>query len=140
MRWFMGSQWSHCGLVVGQFEGKTLVIETSDFEVVYGELEKYLDGRKIQFFTVSKDQNKIDQAIKKAKSLVGTRYSWERLPSWAIKLKLLKCFPIFPKSNVICTDVPLVAWEDVLKINPKTVHTEMLYQTLKYSNFFMFMN
>jgi len=131
MRWFMGSQWSHCFVVAGEFQGRPLVIETSDFEVVYGHLNKYLDGRKIEFFTVSNDQIQIEYAIKYAQSLIGTRYAWERLLSWAIKLKILKFFPVFPKSNAICTDIPLTAWENVLKIKPKSINTEQLYQHLK---------
>jgi hypothetical protein len=127
MRWFMRSQWSHCGIVAGEFEGVTMVVETSDFEVVIAPLHRYLDGRKIEFYTISDNDGEIAVSIYAALKLIGTRYSWERLFSWAIRTRLFKWFPIFPKSNVICTDVPLVAWRKKLGVKPYEINTEELY-------------
>jgi hypothetical protein len=64
--WFMGSKWSHCGIILEETKFRTYTCETSDFEIVYSDLERYLHDPQVTMkvirLPVSEDVG-VDMAI-----------------------------------------------------------------------------
>jgi hypothetical protein len=128
MRWVMGSKWSHSFLVIGELNGETMVIETSDFEVTIAELSRYLDGRPCEVYRA----NESVQLVNPMK-LNGSIYGYLQLPVLGIRRLFYKLFkiPNFIRQGIICCQVPMYAYQDYFEFDYKSLDTEEFYQVVK---------
>jgi len=139
--WFMKSRFSHSFLVYGTLRDQTLVVETSDFEVVISTFDRYLaDPRcRIEVYrptTPGKPQR--DLAARHASELLGTTYGYLQLLSLGLRRILRRLgvrIPNFIRQGVVCTAVPLYGWHGLglpvlSQIDPESIDTEELHHIL----------
>ena len=132
---FMGSRWSHSFMVVGKINGVTMIIETTDFEVIISPIDEYLDGRDLVVFRNKKVKSK--QIAKQSFKLVKTRYGYLQLLSLGLRRLLMKVgikIKNVVRSGLVCCAVPLYAYQksdtDLAAIDPESIDTEELYQVI----------
>lgn len=135
--WAMESKWSHSFVVIGEVHGVMMVLETSDYEVTIGPLDRYLDGRPLAIYRLEDINDETRELIcKRGLSLLGNKYGYAQLISLGVR-RLLRKFGIninnFIRSGLVCCAVPLYAYYFILLIDPESIDTEDLYQIIKKS-------
>jgi hypothetical protein len=119
--WFMGpdrngDKWSHTGLVRDKAEDVGFItLETSDYEVTYGSLEKYANNPDKYHLKVMRPKvytSDIDKALDEVDAqLNGNMYGYLQLLSFALK-RLLKRIgvkiPNLIRQGQVCTAVALL--------------------------------
>jgi hypothetical protein len=119
--WFMGpdkngDKWSHTGIVRDRADDVGLLtLETSDFEVTYGSLEKYINNPDKYHLKVMRPKE-FTGDIKKALDdtddlLYGNMYGYLQLLSFAVKRLLKRCgikIHNFIRQGQVCTAVALL--------------------------------
>jgi hypothetical protein len=140
--WFMKSRWSHSFLVMGQWEHKTMLLETSDFEVVISTIDPYLNNPKVDVEIYRSktigynDSFKIrDEGFK----IVKTIYGYPQLISLGIRRLLMRIgikIPNFFRFGMVCCAVPIYGHRvakssELYGLDPESIDTEELYQKCK---------
>lgn len=136
--WFMGSQWSHSFIVFGECNGKILVVETSDLQVVINEADRYDTDPNVtmEVFRPMATTDRCLEAALKAQALNGTVYGFLQLFSFGLRRLLRRVgikIPNFIRVGLVCDAVPLTGWygstiPDLKNVDPKSIDTEELYQ------------
>lgn len=118
--WFMKSEWSHCGVVLFESDSEgepTLTLETSDYEMTYGGLEKYLKHPDRYRLKVLRVPNAFVSVAEMRVALCvtdelyyGKMYGYLQLLSFAV-VRLFKRIgikvPNFIRQGQVCTAGPL---------------------------------
>lgn len=130
----MGSKWSHCFIVVGEFDGRMMIIETSDYEVCLTPLDQYTDGRPLEMFRITEDEKEASQAKENAMKMILIPYGYLFMLSLGVRRMFMKIWLNFEnliKRNVVCCTIPLTAFYFLFGIEPKSIDTEEFYQYVK---------
>lgn len=147
--WFMNSPFSHSAIVCQPlFFGKTLLTETSDFEVTMNYLDRYIDDPRVSVEVYrdecisDKDRIKISYA---STFQLGNLYGWLQLLSFAVreivrKLTKKKINNFFRQGQVCCSVIGYSYKNGIRdhwlgKIDPESYHTEELRQMLIKNGF-----
>jgi hypothetical protein len=142
--WFMKSKWSHSAVVYGSMGDKTFVCETSDFEVVINNLDRYLNDPRCSVEVYRKPLT-LDDAVliqKNSDQICGVIYGYLQLISLGIrrifKLKIKNFF----KQGLVCCHVISYAYDGIRgtgfeNLEPESFDTEELYQIIKSSGWEM---
>jgi hypothetical protein len=146
MAWFMGSKWSHSLLIFDQGKRQTYTLETSDFEVYNGDLERYLLNKDVAmeiWRPNSLDHNAINIVLNESHKSIGKTYGYLQLLSFAVRCLFKKIgikIPHFIQTGIVCNQVVLLGYVKSglpeLSIDPKSIDTEELYQIIKTSPHF----
>lgn len=116
--WFMKSQWSHCGFVrYKAVTGENITLETSDYEMTYGSLEKYVahpEKYHLKVFRVNgafESEEKQQLAMSITDELYwGNLYGYLQLLSFAVVCLGRRVgikIPNFIRQGQVCTAGPL---------------------------------
>lgn len=140
--WAMGSKWSHSAIVYDNLAGKTLLCETSSFEVTLNWFNRYVSDKNTSIEVlrhhdwvnvISGNEAKIQ---KSCDSLIGVVYGYTQLISLGLRRLLrLRIGNLF-RSGLVCCHVvgyglhelPGTGFE---KVDPESFDTEEMYQWLK---------
>ena len=147
MRWFMGSEWSHSGIVYAQTYSRNIVCETSDFHVKLDTFERYIADPNVSaivyrhpewFQVIHGNEEFIREECDK---LNGKIYGYLQLISFAVRLLLRRIgikIPHFIRLGTVCNQVCAIplnklrdSWLD--KVNPKSFDTEEMETILQKS-------
>lgn len=140
--WFMNSQWSHCGIVIGNLPHDTVTLETSDFEVCRQSMRDYVyqpHRYKLKVVRIiGENQNLSEQeALRVDDELSGKIYGYLQFISLAIRglLKRVgKKIPNFIRQGIICTGVVVYAKQKIegplFGVDAEDLDVEDLYQIL----------
>ena len=119
--WFMRSRWSHSGVVrYRAVTGENLTLETSDFEMTYGSLEKYVAAKAVcqlrvlrvpgAFTHTELPELQVALAAVDA-AYYGRMYGYLQLLSFAV-VRLARRIgiriPNFIRQGQVCTAAPLM--------------------------------
>lgn len=135
--WFMGSKWSHSFLVIGEFHGRTLICETSDFHVTISDLDKYLLDRRCSVEVRGHgdlDKDSLRAMYSVVHEMNGEMYGYLQLASLGIRRVLKRInirIPNLVKWGLVCCAVPIYALEVTplnLGVSAESIDTEELYQ------------
>ena len=144
--WFMKSRFSHTAIYIGQFLDKTMLLETSIFQVTISDLEKYENDSNCMFEIwrlKNKPEGFNELIIKNAYPLNGQTYGWLQLFSFALKI-LLARVKIYIKNliriGLVCDHVPLYSYKGTKCAidleDPENYHTQEVYEMIVNSNEF----
>ena len=141
--WFMGSKWSHCGIVIDRSVDRTYTTETTDYEVAIGILESYLyhPSVSIEVYrakSLSEDEKKM--IVSECLKNLWKTYGYLQLISLGIRRLLIRYLGIkignFFRQGIICcghvlygyskTSLPVIGG-----IDPESIDTEELYVLVK---------
>lgn len=146
--WFMGSRWSHSLGILGEGAPgkKTYVCETSDFEVVISDLEKYLNDPtvSIEIWSPQVDDEYREKAAEKWVEFLGEIYGYPQLLSLGLRRMLMRvhvnvrnlirtnhvCDQLVLE-GIRCYPIPGIHWCD-----PKAFDTQDLYEMIVKSGKF----
>lgn len=143
LSWFMGSKWSHCFLILGEYPQGTYILETSDFEVCISILDKYLIDEQcsIEIYSGGISKEEADVVTNKAMITLGDVYGYLHLLGLGIRRLFRKVGikignPL--KGGVVCCCVPMLGYQDssiqdLAKSDWQDNDTEDLYQIVKNS-------
>lgn len=107
----MGFPFSHSGLILGNLNGKTIVCETSSFEVVYSTFDKYEEDptytyevwRHPDHFHVINGQE--SQIQENTTIVLGIVYGYLQLISLAVRRIISMKLPNFIRQGLVCCHV-----------------------------------
>jgi hypothetical protein len=138
--WVMRSKWSHSFLVLGEFQGRFLVCETSDFQVTINNVERYIEDPNCSMEVY--ELGELDEAdILKMSGAVdkmnGELYGYLQLFSLGVR-SFFSLFDIsvhnFIHQGMVCCAVPIYGLLPTslnLQVDPESINTEELYQVVK---------
>lgn len=142
LAFFMRSKWSHGFIVIEQTSQFCYILETSDFEVVIADLDRYIADPNTSMeayrFSDLSDQDAIEMMKYAVNANLGIVYGYLQLISLAIRCMFkwvgIK-IPNFIQQGLVCDENVIIALKDKLpefaKIPPKSIDTEDLYQMVK---------
>lgn len=116
MAWFMGDWPSHSAIVYQETNLETYLIETSDFQVVIGDMKKYLNKKecRIAVYRITDLMEPERELIASAARLrVGGLYGYLQLLSLGVRRLIMKAtsdkvrIKNFIRQGEVCTAVPL---------------------------------
>ena len=133
----MGSKWSHSAVVYGEAFGKTLLCETSLYQVNLDYLDRYLDDPNCEIEVYRK--NGISEQGPKIRSncdlMLGKMYGYLQLLSLGIRRVFRLKIPNFIHQGMVCCHVVAYALNDVdrefTRLDKESFDTEELYDMVK---------
>lgn len=139
--WFMDSQWSHSFIVLEVTPLRTYILETSDFNVTFGHLERYLEDPNVSLEAYTSDMT-VDQGAAMMQTVVplyNTLYAYLQLASYAVILLLAKIgihLKNHVKQGLLCDEIIMMAYAaspypEFKGLNPYQYQTESVYQLFK---------
>lgn len=132
----MGSKWSHSAIVYGEAFGKTMLCETSDFQVNLDYLDRYIEDPNCSIEVYRKAG--ISASGPKIRSncdpMLGKMYGYLQLLSLGIRRLLRLKIKNFIHQGVVCCHVISYGLKDVdpyfTKIEKESFDTEELYSIM----------
>lgn len=144
--WVMGSKWSHSFMVADISLKRTYLVETSDYEVTYGSLEKYTQDKNCTL-EIWSPANATDETRQKAvtycEAHIEELYGYPQLISLGIRRLLMKCgikIRNFIRWHLVCDEEVLEGakcYEGLSDVDPKSIDTEELYELIVSSGKFI---
>lgn len=119
--WFMNSQWSHCGIVIGNLQHDTVTLETSDFEVCRQSMRDYVqhpEKYRLKVIRIIGEDAALaeKEALRVDDELALKAYGYLQYISLAIRglLKRVgKKIPNFIRQGIICSGVVVYAKQKI---------------------------
>jgi hypothetical protein len=139
----MNSRWSHSTRIYEVASRGAYVIETTDFEVAFGEMKRYLEDPNCELEVWTCDAITEDEAFSHMeytrRDLVGLIYPYWQFISLGIRRILVRFgikIPNFIRSLYTCNEVVLYSLSRSPKtsfynIDPQSIDTEDMYQQIK---------
>lgn len=132
----MGSKWSHSAIVYGECFNKTMLCETSDFQVNLDYLDRYLDDPNCELEVYRK--NGISEHGPKIRSncdpMLGKMYGYLQLLSLGLRRLFRLKIPNFIHQGMVCCHVVAYALNNVdrefTRLDKEYFDTEELYDML----------
>ncbi len=143
--WFMGSSWSHCGLVYEVTKNRIYTIETTDFEVTHRQLNDYINDHRVNMEIWTPKKSSKEERKNIVFSANGYRekpYGYLQLLGHGIRRVLMRIGitinnPI--RFGTICCDVVLLGYAvskyKELHVKIKTIDTQDVYERVKNGSF-----
>lgn len=139
--WAMGSKWSHCGVILGEYRNDYITCETTDFEIALKTFGLYLAANFIEIEVLRPIEDYSETELfdlnQTAFSFQGQIYGYLQLFSLGIRRLLMRLkikISNFINVNKVCCAVVIALLSTTkksLKIVPTSIDTEELYQKLK---------
>ena len=85
--WFMGSQWSHSFIVLEVAADRTYIMETSDYTVTFGHLERYLQDPNVTLEAYTSDMT-VEQGTAMMLTVIMVICKWPALLSFCCLAEL----------------------------------------------------
>ena len=142
--WFMDSDFSHSGIILEQTEQRIYTCETSDFQVVYSDLETYLEDDNVSIEVLRLPLVDASAGIDMAHT--ATQHNQELygyaqlLFSFSIRALIKKIFkktiPNFIRQGLVCCELVLYACkssriEKLANFDAESIQTQETYELLK---------
>jgi hypothetical protein len=138
--WFMRDKryptkdWSHSAFVVDSTEDEAWLSETTDLEISYGRLSRYINDPNcsVEIYEIdSIEEDLVRDAIKNADTRVGSIYAYWQLFSWALVCLLAKIkidVPNWLPIGWVCNShvlecIVIYEKEPFKKLVPQSIHT-----------------
>jgi hypothetical protein len=144
--WFMQSKWSHSFIIADVIDDRIYILETSDFEVTFGYLERYLNdphcSMEIYSFDSLTEAKRTDMVQHAINLYFGSVYGYLQLISLGIR-RLLGRIGIkiknFFRQGVVCCGVPMSALSittilPFTNMDPESKDTQEFYEMIKTSS------
>lgn len=130
----MSSKWSHSAIVAGDFLGKTMLVETSDFQVTVNDLDRYIhdDNCNVEIYSPDCADNYRDIIAQQGYKLNGNVYGYLQLISLGLRRLFKLRINNFFRQGLVCCHVVFYAYKDLgFKISvkdPEAYDTQELYE------------
>lgn len=136
--WFMGSKWSHTFIVLEETSLGYLICETSDYEVKYSFLGKYLDDPNVDMEIYSLGDVDNEQMVyDNCQKIDGQLYGYLQLFSFGVRSLLSRIgikIDNFVFQGIICCQVAYEAVKGTsieIKMPKNKFQTEELFEYCK---------
>lgn len=137
--WFMKSKWSHSLMIAEQTNARTYTVETSDFQVIYGDFALYENDPNVEFEVYRPQKIGTDTrelAVNQSAEKLLEVYGYSQLISFGIRRLLMRVgikVPNFFRHGVVCNGVVLYGarvypYPSFMGIDPESIDTEEMYQ------------